>query len=146
MMWRGNLHASAVCRQGAGVLLLGPSGAGKSDLALRLIQAGFVLVADDRVCVDGLVASPPEALAGLLEVRGLGLMRLPFTTASLVLAVALAAGPLPAEMRLPAPENFPDLDIPLIRVDAGAASAAMRVALALDCLLGQVPMEAGAFA
>jgi HPr kinase/phosphorylase len=135
------VHASAAARDGAGVLLLGPSGAGKSDLLLRLIQLGFGLVSDDQVCLHGLWASAPRALAGLLEVRGLGIMRFPHAPAGLVLAVLLSRGE-----RLPAPENFPDLDIPLIHVDAGAASAACRVALALDCLLGRVPMMVGAFA
>jgi len=72
-------HASAVVIDGHGVLLLGPSGAGKSDLALRLIDGGATLVADDRVDVtpDGgkLMLSAPETLAGLIEVRGLGIVR-----------------------------------------------------------------------
>jgi HPr kinase/phosphorylase len=135
------IHASAAARDGAGVLLLGPSGAGKSDLLLRLTQIGFSLVADDQVCLDGLWAAAPARLEGMLEVRGIGVVRLPHVTAGLILAVNLGIG-----ARMPEPENFPDLDIPLIHVDAGAASAAFRVALALDCLLGRVPMMVGAFA
>ncbi len=135
------LHASAACRDGAGVLLLGPPGAGKSDLLLRLLDHGFTLIADDQVCVDGLHASAPAATAGLLEVRGLGIVRLPHTSAMLRLAVRLTAGD-----RLPAPERLPDLDLPVVHIDAGAASAPLRVALALDCLLGQIPLVAGAFA
>ena len=73
------LHASCVELAGTGVVLLGPSGSGKSDLALRLIDGGARLVADDRVVVersgDRLIARPPEAIAGLIEVRGLGIMR-----------------------------------------------------------------------
>ncbi len=61
-----------------GVLIEGPSGAGKSDLALRLMGAGFCLVADDRVNVfvsDGrLFGRAPIALKGLLEVRGVGVV------------------------------------------------------------------------
>src|SRR6516162_9304950 len=72
------IHASCAARDGAGVLLLGPPGSGKSDLALRLLDCGFMLVADDRVEVEGGVARPPPALAGLLEVRGLGILRLPY--------------------------------------------------------------------
>ena len=135
------IHASAASRQGCGVLLLGAPGAGKSDMLLRLTQCGFDMVADDQVRLDGLWACAPAELAGVLEVRGLGLVRLPYVSAALVLAVDLTRG-----ARLPEPESFPDLDLPLIHVDANAASAPLRVAMALDCLLGIVPMMAGAFA
>ncbi|MFZ5835125.1 MAG: HPr kinase/phosphorylase [Pseudomonadota bacterium] len=75
-----NLHATCVAIGECGVLLRGPSGCGKSDLALRLIDqyADVMLVADDRVDVtaaDGaLYASPPPRIAGLLEVRGVGIV------------------------------------------------------------------------
>ncbi len=76
------LHASAVAFQRRGVLILGPSGAGKSGLALELISRGATLVSDDQVCLTGngpdLRISPPEAIKGLIEARGIGLMRLPF--------------------------------------------------------------------
>jgi HPr kinase/phosphorylase len=133
------LHGSAAARAGQGVLLLGPPGAGKSDLLLRLLPLGFDLVADDQVVVTDGVAAPPPPLAGLLEVRGLGLIRLAFVSARLVLVVALEAGE-----RLPAPRRYDDLDLPLISVDARAASAPQRVALALDCLQGKIPLVAGA--
>lgn len=74
------IHASCVALDGFGLILRGPSGAGKSDLALRLIDAGARLVADDQVRLaraDGqLIASPPPTIAGLIEVRGLGVVRL----------------------------------------------------------------------
>jgi HPr kinase/phosphorylase len=135
------LHASAAARDGAGVLLLGAPGAGKSDLLLRLLTLGFMLVADDQVVVQDGMASAPDALAGLLEVRGLGIIRLPRGDARLVLAVDLS----PPE-RLPEPRRYRDLDLPLISVDGGAASAPYRIAMALDCLQGKIPMVAGAFA
>jgi HPr kinase/phosphorylase len=135
------LHASAAARNGAGVLLLGAPGAGKSDLLLRLLPLGFALVADDQVVVRDGVASAPDALRGLLEVRGLGLVRLDCVSAKLVLAVELSAGE-----RLPAPRRYADLDLPLINLDASAASAPQRIALALDCLQGKIPLVAGAFA
>jgi HPr kinase/phosphorylase len=133
-------HASAAARSGAGVLVLGPPGAGKSDLVLRLIDSGFVLIADDQVIVDGHTAYAPASLAGLLEVRGLGLVRLPHSAAALVLAVQLGISE-----RLPHAARFPDLDLPMIIVDAQAASAAKRIALALDCLQGRTHLMAGAF-
>jgi len=100
-------------------------------------------VADDRVEIEDGVASPPPALAGLLEVRGLGIVRLAhLTSARLALAVELAGQ---AE-RLPQPLRHPVFDLPVITVDPHAASAARRVALALDCALGRVAQQAGAFA
>ena len=134
------MHASAAARDGAGVLLLGPPGAGKSDMVLRLLQHGFVLIADDQVCLEGRRASAPPRLAGLLEVRGLGILELPHVAADLHLAVRLGRGE-----RLPEEAHLPGLDLPLIWVDPAAASAPLRVALALDCLQGRVAMRAGAF-
>ncbi len=136
------IHASCAAREGHGVLLLGPPGSGKSDLVLRLLDHGFQLVADDRVDVQDGVASPPAALAGLLEVRGLGLLRVPHVPmARLALAVTLGRGP-----RLPAPEIHPTLDLPLVTVDPAACSAPQRVALALGCALGRTSLLEGAFA
>ncbi len=136
------LQGTCVARDGAGVLLLGPSGAGKSDLALRLLARGFDLVADDQVVVEDGAASPTASLAGLLEVRGLGIVRLPHASpARLALAVALGE----AE-RLPEPARHGPLGLPLVRVRPEAASAPERVALALDCALGRVSQVAGAFA
>lgn len=124
------------------MLLLGPPGSGKSDLALRLLSRGFMLIADDRVVIEDGLARPAPGLAGLLEVRGLGIVRLGHAPeVQLVLAVELGASP-----RLPEPRRHPDLDLPLVAVEAFAASAPERVALALDCALGRVSQLAGAFA
>jgi len=79
------LHASLIARHHRhhwhGVLLLGPSGAGKSHLALKAVQAGWRLVADDRVLVWAEHAAAygraPEVLFGLIEVRGLGVLKAP---------------------------------------------------------------------
>lgn len=73
------IHASAVEIEGRGLLILGPSGSGKSSLALALMGSGARLVADDRVIlkVQGrrLLALCPEALAGRIEARGIGILR-----------------------------------------------------------------------
>ena len=124
------------------MLLLGPPGSGKSDLLLRLLDRGFELVADDQVRLDGLTASPPPPLAGLLEVRGLGLLRLPFAPAAkLALAVVLQRGE-----RLPAPARYELADIPMVSIDPRPASAALLVAMALQAVLGEaVFRREGAF-
>jgi HPr kinase/phosphorylase len=136
------VHGSCAARDGAGVLLMGPSGSGKSDLVLRLLSCGFDLIADDRVDIEGGVASAPAALAGLLEVRGLGLMHMPHRPAA-ALALVVTLGPAPA--RLPLPSRHATLDLPQVGIDAAAASAPDRVALALDCALGRVTQHTGAF-
>ncbi|HTT84880.1 MAG TPA: HPr kinase/phosphatase C-terminal domain-containing protein [Rhizomicrobium sp.] len=100
-----NIHASCVVLEGAGqglgapydagVLILGESGAGKSDLALRLIAMGARLVADDRcdlsVTSGSLCAAVPLALAGMIEIRGVGIVRVPYQPkARIALAVRLS--------------------------------------------------------
>ncbi len=136
------MHGTCVSRDGNAVLLTGPPGAGKSDLALRLLSRGFELVADDRVDIADGMASCPDRLAGLLEVRGLGIVRLPYRpSVRLALVIELDGH---AE-RMPSPDQHPELGLPIVRVDARAASAADIVALALDCVLGRVSQVAGAF-
>lgn len=102
------VHASVVAFAGRGVLILGASGTGKSELAARLIGRGAGLVADDRVRLvrrgDALVASAPARIAGLIEARGIGLLRLPAVPeAVLVLAVDLDREPA---ARMPHPAAF----------------------------------------
>jgi serine kinase of HPr protein (carbohydrate metabolism regulator) len=108
----GYLHANAVALGEKGLLLRGRSGAGKSSLTLALIarfaaQGDFArLVGDDRVHVtkrcDRLVARPHPAIAGLIEVRGLGPVPTPFEPACVLHAVVDIAPPGEA------PERFPE--------------------------------------
>lgn len=77
---RANIHASCVAIGRKGVLLLGESGSGKSDIVLRLIDAGATLVADDRTILwvkkGGLYATAPATIRGLLEIRGIGIVKM----------------------------------------------------------------------
>ncbi len=141
------VHASCAAHLGPngydGILIMGPPGAGKSDMVLRLIHAGWKLVADDQVLIEQGFASPPAALEGILEVRGLGLFRLPvLTSAALRLVVRLGAD----GERLPAPERDEVFGLPVVTMDAGSASAVARVSLALEAACGRIPQIAGAFA
>jgi len=140
------LHASCAARLGPdgydAILLLGPPGAGKSDLVLRLLDRGFMLVADDQVIIEDNIAAAPAALAGLLEIRGLGIFRLDHLAAApLRLAIALGT----AAARLPAPALHPETGLPLVTIDPASASAPERVSLALEAACGRVTQRAGAF-
>ena len=132
------LHASSVALDGRAVLITGISGSGKSDLSLRLLDRGFVLVSDDQTIVrksgDRLVASAPAAIAGKLEIRGVGIVEM--ETANDV-PVALIVELTSDVQRLPDDSRerpILGVSIPLVSVDAMTASAASKVALALDRL------------
>ena len=145
------LHGSCAALAGEGVLLIAPPGGGKSDLLLRLIGRGWRLVADDQVSLSvadgGPVAAPPAALAGALEVRGLGLLGgLDWACAPLRLVARLVGR---AEVaRLPAPERWREggADLPLLRLDPWGPAAPDLLAMALHVLAGRTAMRAGAFA
>jgi HPr kinase/phosphorylase len=88
------VHASCVAAHGRAILIRGAAGSGKSALALELISRGAGLVADDRTILaaaDGaLIASCPASISGLIEARGMGLMRVrPVPSAPVTLVVDL---------------------------------------------------------
>ena len=133
-----NLHASTVALNGRAVLISGPSGSGKSDLALRLLDRGFVLVSDDRTIVrkegSRLIASAPETIRGKLEVRGVGIVEMEHqrdVPIALVVELTSDIQRLPDEGR---ERLILGSAIPLINVDAMTASAPSKVAVALDRL------------
>jgi HPr kinase/phosphorylase len=105
------IHANALILGETGLLLRGPSGAGKSALTLSLVAAvrtrgDFArLVADDRVsleaCNGRLIARPHPRIAGMIEARGLGPLRLPHEPACLIQAVVDLCGPDEKPARLP---------------------------------------------
>ena len=133
---QNSIHGTVVDVAGAGVLLRGPSGAGKSDLGLRLIDRGAVLIADDRVCLRrgsrGIVASAPDNIYGVIEVRGLGLMSIPATKFSLVKLVVdlVDARDVP---RLPLRQTtvLEGAELPLVNLHAFEISAPAKIELAL---------------
>src|SRR4051794_40356062 len=125
------LHASCVAVDGLGVLIRGPSGSGKSDLALRLIDDGAELVADDYCEVvkenGRLVAKAPSLIAGRMEVRGHGIVSLPHRdTAEIGAVIDLA--PWREIERLPEESTctIAGMVLPWIRLDPTTVSAAAR--------------------
>lgn len=139
-----NIHATCVSVNGTGVLLLGKSGAGKSDLALRLIGAQkALLVADDRVDLfvheNVLIATAPEILRGLLEVRGVGICRVPYVKeAPVKLVVELAAHENIERLPQEAFYNFNGVTVPLIKVYPFEASAGDKIVIKLKAILDLV--------
>jgi HPr kinase/phosphorylase len=133
------VHGTSVALDGAGVLLRGPSGSGKSDLALRLIDAGAALVADDQTELHrvstGLRMSAPTAIAGLLEVRGVGILRVP-SVPSAILRLVVTLVPSEAIERLPDPRRCLLLDctIPEIALAPFEASAPAKLRLAFRAI------------
>ena len=102
MIWHGGLVATPVRGRWVGALIEGPSGIGKSDLAMRTLGLGATLVADDRVILwrsgGRLYGRAPAALAGLLEIRGVGIVRrTPRILAEVSLVIACQSGPQSVE-------------------------------------------------
>jgi len=136
-----NIHASCVLMGQTGILIRGPAGAGKSMLAWTLIEternAGrpAALVADDRVLLasedGGLVARAPEQLAGLIELRGLGILRVAYEPrARLGLVVDLIEEAPP---RLPRPQDqvtrLEGVTLPYLAVQRALAGTLIRARL-----------------
>lgn len=140
------VHATAVCIDGFGILLIGPSAAGKSDLALRLIDRGALLISDDAVSVKPGVEGPELCavpnIEGQMEVRGIGIVKVAHVThAPLRLAVEL----VPPMDRLPAHAESIDVagfSVPSAKIAPFEASAPLKVEYALRMVIdaGTQPM------
>lgn len=137
------INGTCVAVDGAGVLLRGPSGSGKSDLALRLIAGGGCLVADDYTDIaeagGRLFATAPVELEGLLEVRGIGIVRL--RAADSVPVVAnIELVPSASVERMPVAERieFSGVCIPCFRLCPFEPSAVAKVALVVRIARGSI--------
>ena len=137
------VHATCVAlkcgRAWRALLLRGPSGAGKSDVALRLIEAGGRLVADDQTHLAKvgrtLIATPPQSLAGLIEARGIGIVKLGrgqlLARAPLALLVDLMRPEQVERMPEPAHEKVLGIDLPKVALAPFEASIVTKLRLAL---------------
>ena len=133
------VHGTSIALGGDGILLRGPSGSGKSDLALRLIDEGAKLVADDQteLHLSGgeLRMTAPATIAGQIEVRGLGILRVP-TVSEARLRLVIDLMPSACIERLPEPRFCALLnqDVPLVMLAPFEASATAKLRLALRVL------------
>jgi len=138
-MDEANIHASCVAIGRHSVLIMGNSGAGKSDLALRLIDQGAVLVADDRTVLfvdkGAIHARAPASISGLLEVRGLGIVKLRVRK-KVMISLAVRLGPegarLPAQRFYRPPAQLgPRSRVPEILLDGRHSSTPAKIRTAL---------------
>ena len=137
------LQASALAIGGRALLIEGPPGSGKSSLALALLDRGAGLIGDDAVtlCADGdrLIASPPPNIAGLLEVRGVGLVQYPLAPPAPVALILMLGSPPAARLPdtpLPA-RHLEGIAVPVLAFDPGPIAPALRAEWALR-MHGQV--------
>ncbi len=140
------IHATALAMGGNGILIRGPSGSGKSDLALRclslvankLVSAPFNLVSDDRTKLalenDAVMLAAPSTIAGKLEVRGVGIVDVPYAKRARLCMIAqltdLEVERYPALS--PSVENILGKPFQLMHVRPFEASAPIKLAMALQ--------------
>ena len=118
-----NIHATAVAIDGKAVLLRGEPGSGKSDLALRLIDRGATLVADDQLDIEHesgvLYLSAPKSIKNLLEIRGLGIVHFDnIDHIPLALVIDLLVGKKEDRLPLPGFAEIEGLKIPQLKLEA----------------------------
>jgi serine kinase of HPr protein (carbohydrate metabolism regulator) len=129
------IQASAVAIAGRALIIEGPPGSGKSSLALALIDRGAMLIGDDGVALsregETVFASPPPNIAGLLEIRGVGLVDLalaPLTPVALILSLSAQAQRLPDSIEQ---REILSVSIPILPFDPGTIAPAARAEWAL---------------
>ena len=141
------LHANCVAFDGQGILLRGPSGSGKSDLSLRLVSRGAQLVSDDRTDIfiqnGKLLACAPQTLEGMIEVRGVGIVKglAHCHQAEICVIVDLVepgAHDIIERMPEPATEMLQGIDVPLWKVTAFENSAPDKIETVLALATGKM--------
>ena len=132
-------YATAVTYCGFGILIRGPSDSGKSDLALRLIDDGAGLVADDQVIIKAvgqeLYLSPPDSLSGLIEVRGVGVIKIEYVS-DIRLCLIVELDPRNEIQRIPKikEELIKKIPVPVINMYAFESSVLAKIKIILGYL------------
>jgi serine kinase of HPr protein (carbohydrate metabolism regulator) len=140
-----SFYGTAVAYYGCGVLIRGPSGSGKSDLALRLIDDGGILIADDQVLIKfvgkELHLSAPNSISGLIEVRGVGVLKIKHVS-GVPLSLIVDINTKEQLQRLPAikKEVINDIHISVIRINAFESSAIAKIKVFLQYLKNEVKL------
>ncbi len=136
------IHSTSIVLDDSGVLIIGDSGSGKSDLALRLIDSGATLISDDiTICkkkINGIYLSCPKETKGLLEVREVGIITVPYVEkVKLIMVVRLTDQVL---QRLPDKDflKILDIKIPLLLIDGKNPSAVAKVKVKLNEIREQI--------
>jgi serine kinase of HPr protein (carbohydrate metabolism regulator) len=137
-------YGTCVALRTIAALLEGPSGSGKSDLALRFVlgtpaAADAALVSDDQVLIERsssrLLARPPMTIAGKIEVRGIGIVELPYL-AEAELRLVIRLGDAASVERLPQwgdeTAQFCGISLPVLRLSPFEASAPLKLRLMLE--------------
>ncbi|MGB7406265.1 MAG: HPr kinase/phosphatase C-terminal domain-containing protein [Pacificimonas sp.] len=128
------LHATTIAIDGYGVMIVGPSGSGKSDLALRLVDRGAILIADDQTVLgkagDRISARAVAGFEGKIELRGVGIVTLPHQKEATVKLIVRLSTLVP---RVPDPrvETHLGIDVPVMKFDAMRPSTPLLVEIAL---------------
>jgi serine kinase of HPr protein (carbohydrate metabolism regulator) len=133
------VHATSVAIDGQAVLLAGPSGAGKSDLALRLIDRGAVLVSDDYTLIkriDGrLIATAPVNIIGKIEVRGIGVVDLPYVAEAPVALLIDLSDLVERLPDTPMMRMIAGVNVPVVKLVPLEPSAPIKAELALKAVI-----------
>ena len=137
------IHATCISIDGIGLILRGPSGSGKSDLALRLMERSAQLISDDRVdliCEDGvLIGRAPDRLSGLLEVRGVGIIEVPYGESARVWGLIDLVNRTEIErLRDTRIEILCGVELPCYLIDPSASSAEAKVRLVSGLISGSI--------
>lgn len=131
------VHGTSVNIDGKGLLFRGSPGSGKSDLALRLIDDGATLISDDYTEILVFQGSPvlraPQTIQGKMEVRGIGLVEMPFVD-NIPLRLIFDLVPYQQIERMPTAQFFTieKVKIPVRLIDPFMASAAAKIRLAIE--------------
>lgn len=128
------LQATCVAIDERGVMLQGPPGSGKSTLALQLLDRGARLVGDDGVSLtvlgDRVMAGPAPQIAGLIEVRNVGLIHMPAVRAPVALILRLT-DEAPRFVEQAGAADLLGIPVPMLQFDPSIPAAAIRAELAL---------------